>query len=104
MANDKSGRSLTSQFEFLQHFIPFILYNNQILQIMIFTIYVAGVILAFALGLLDLYYTKMHTVIATDDRIIIPIMLSSWISVVLLLVYRNDQIVWSINHLVRHND
>lgn len=87
---------------FLNFFLSsFHLYINQILQIMIFTIYVSGVILAFVLGLLDLYYTKMHTVVPTDDRIIIPVMLSSWISAVLLLVYRNDQIVWSINHLVR---
>ena len=62
-------------------------------------IYVIGMIVAFVFGLLDYKYEEVHSYNNGADLqigMLAPIVLLSWVSVVLLLIYRWKQIRWAI--------
>ena len=62
-------------------------------------IYVIGMIVAFVFGLLDYKYEEVHSYNNGADLqigMLVPIALLSWVSVVLLLIYRWKQIRWAI--------
>ena len=62
-------------------------------------IYVIGMIVAFVLGLLDYKYEEVHSYnngAGLQIGMLAPIVLLSWVSVALLLIYRWKQIQWAI--------
>lgn len=62
-------------------------------------IYIIGMIVAFVLGLLDYKYEEVHSYnngAGLQIGMLAPIVLLSWVSVALLLIYRWKQIQWAI--------
>ena len=62
-------------------------------------IYVIGMIVAFVFGLLDYKYEEVHSYnngAGLQIGMLAPIVLLSWVSVALLLIYRWKQIQWAI--------
>lgn len=62
-------------------------------------IYIIGMIVALVLGLLDYKYEEVHSYnngAGLQIGMLAPIVLLSWVSVALLLIYRWKQIQWAI--------
>lgn len=61
--------------------------------------YIIGLVIAVILGLLEYKYEDVHSYNKGEDLqigMIAPLALMSWVSVILLLVYRHKQLRWSI--------
>lgn len=65
-------------------------------------IYIIGFLLALTLSILVVYYERSNYYLKEDyDKMTITALsLMSWVSVVLLVVYRWDNIKWSFNDIV----
>ena len=66
---------------------------------MILVFYVIGLGIALILGLLELKFEEMHSYNKGADlqvEMLAPLALLSWVSVILLLVYRHKQLRWAI--------
>ena len=62
-------------------------------------IYIIGVLIAFILGLLVYKYESFHSPYIVTIDMLVPLACMSWVSVVLLLLYKNKEIRWSIWYL-----
>lgn len=69
---------------------------------MIAYIYIIGFLLALTLSILVVYYERSNYYLKEDyDKITIAVLsLMSWVSVILLVTYRWDNIKWSFNDIV----
>jgi hypothetical protein len=69
---------------------------------MIAYIYIIGFLLALTLSILVVYYERSNYYLKEDyDKMTIAVLsLMSWVSVILLVTYRWDNIKWSFNDIV----